>query len=834
MPGRDVGRWRDRVRRWFGKDARRGERTAAFRLQYERFREILALNDRALELLADLEERAGGDRPFALEPLVGRVRQAAMDVFVMIKDLNLISGGRYADLYAALARVNAEVEAEAGPSRRTGRLVVPMSEARAGDAGLIGAKMARLGEVRAVLGMRVPEGFVVTTAAFDRFMEGAGLWERASRLEGVLEMHGPRALAEACREVGEAIRGAAVPEEVSGAIRAALGAADGPRVWAVRSSATGEDSGRWSHAGVYRTVLDVADDGVIGAYREVVAAGFSAQAVTYRYERGIPSRETAMAVGILRMVHPRCAGTLFTRRPEAPGEDAVVLSATPGLGDRVAAGTAPQAWHGVVRPGADVPGGGLRVGEATRLIEAGRRIETLFGGPQDIEWAVAPDGVVVILQARPLRVEGVGDGRGEGDTSGTQAPLADGSASARPRDAVLLCGGLCANPGVAVGPVVLMSGEADLDAFPEGGVLVAKNAAPVLSRAMGRAAAVVTEVGSPTGHTAILAREAGIPMIVGMANACARLRPRQMVRVDTVAREVADATGAAPTGRPRRPLGSDSPAHKALRRLARHLVPLHLTDPASPDFVPDNARSLHDLTRYVHEKAFEVMFLFGDRAASGDREHSFRLSAALPLEVRVFDVGGGVVVDREPGGSVGVEDILSRPMRAFLDGMLRVRWDRPRAVSARGFLSVLGEGLAAPPAESLVGRLSYAIVSDRYMNFSTRAGYHFSTVDAWCGASRNKNYVHFRFNGGAADPERRARRVRFLDEVMRALDFRTWTRGDILAARLDKVEEEVIADRLLHLGRLTLAARQMDMLMDSDASPARFAEAFLRGDLDGG
>ena len=139
--------------------------------------------------------------------------------------------------------------------------------------------------------------------------------------------------------------------------------------------------------------------------------------------------------------------------------------------------------------------------------------------------------------------------------------------------------------------------------------------------------------------------------------------------------------------------------------------------------------------------------------------------------------------------------------------------------------------MAGPPAySSEIGRVSYAIISDRYMNFSTKAGYHFSTVDTYCGQSVNKNYIHFRFLGGAADEERRRRRIWFLSSVIEALDFKAQIRGDTLVARLDKYSSEDIQSRLVSLGRLTLCARQLDMLMDSNTSPDLFARAFLAGE----
>jgi pyruvate,water dikinase len=276
---------------------------------------------------------------------------------------------------------------------------------------------------------------------------------------------------------------------------------------------------------------------------------------------------------------------------------------------------------------------------------------------------------------------------------------------------------------------------------------------------------------------------------------------------------------------------AESPAVERLRRIARLITPLTMTDPAAPEFRPESCRSLHDVTRYVHEKVFEAMFHYGD-LASADRGNSVKLQARLPIRVEVFDVGQGIS-EEAPAGRIRPEHVSSIPMRAFLEGLLepRIRWDLPRPVSMRGFLSVLGESITGPPAETgQLGRISYAIISDRYMNFSTKAGYHFSTVDTYCGRSVNKNYIHFRFSGGAADAERRERRIRFLSAVVTALDFKVQTRSDLLVARLDKYGTEDIQARLVALGRLTLCARQLDMLMDSDASPDIFARAFLAGE----
>ncbi len=808
-----------------GSSNRQVVSSAAFRLKYERFRELLSLNDATLQLYADLEDLLASSEAFALDSILQRSRKASLDVFVMVKNLNQIAGGRYHELYDAMQRISGELDAEFLRLRGAaqGPLVAPVARLRASDVPLAGAKMANLGEVASACGLAVPSGFVISTSAFARFMAENELWERCERLEGVLESHGPEALADACGEVYEAILGGSLPRELAAAIEDAFERAFGGEdvLVALRSSAVGEDAAAASHAGIYHSQLNVRRHELADVYRRVVASAFSPVAVSYRLARGLTAGESAMAVGCLRMVEPRAAGIMFSRHPEDMDGDQVMIAATAGVAAGVAAGTeSASVWVGTL--GGDFEGGGtlLAAHELLRLGAAARTLEAHFRSPQDVEWAIDGGNRLFILQTRPMVPMA---GETTEDTALTQGM------------AVLLDGGAVACSGVGAGPVVPAHRDEDLRTFPRGGVLLARHSSPSFLQVMNRCAAIVTEVGSPTGHMAILAREMGVPALVGVTGALVALEPGRHVTVDARARRIyAGLPPDGKAGRRRQTVRRDTPAVQALGRIASLVTPLHLTDPAAPEFAPTHCRTLHDITRFVHEKAFEVMFHFGD-AASEDRHNSYRLAAELPIEIRVFDVGGGLAEEGYAGHTVPVAAVTSVPMRAFLDGMLDQRhsWRNPRPVSVKGFLSVLGESMAGPPPQAQkLGRLSYAIVSDRYLNFSTKAGYHFSTVDSYCGHSTNKNYIHFRFSGGAADAQRRARRIVFLTRVLEALEFRVKAKGEILHARLDKYEESVIVVRLQDLGRITMCARQLDMLMDSDSSPEFFAKAFLAGELD--
>ncbi len=154
-----------------------------------------------------------------------------------------------------------------------------------------------------------------------------------------------------------------------------------------------------------------------------------------------------------------------------------------------------------------------------------------------------------------------------------------------------------------------------------------------------------------------------------------------------------------------------------------------------------------------------------------------------------------------------------------------------RPVSLGGFFSVMREQMMAPPqaGSERFGDKSYAIISDKYLNFSSRVGYHYSILDSYCGPIDNMNYITFSFKGGAADDTRRNRRVRAIGLILKALDFVVDVNGDRVDARFQKYECPLIEEKLDHIGRLLLFTRQMDMLMHSETSVEALAKNFLEG-----
>ena len=714
---------RDWLRRIAGKQQRSSPavRPAQFRLTYSRFREILTLNDGILRTISEVEEKASGQSPFALPPILRKVRQAELNAAVLAKNLNQIAGGQqYRGLYDALGRIQEGIASIV--DRHTvlpdGPLILQLAEVRRESAAMAGSKAAALGELRATLRLTIPDGFVITTSAFSRMLRAAGQYEEASTLECVLEQSGREAMEEGCRRVRHAILHTGPPPEVleaiSRACRVCFGAS--PPTLAVRSSAVGEDTAS-SHAGQYLTKLGVPCEELVSAWREVVASAFSPDVVAYRYLRGLGFEHAAMAVLVLRMLQPRAAGVLFTRDVNDPSQDAVIVSMVPGRGDALVSGrtdaveiTLRSDWEhpSTAEPVAPDPGL-IQPSDLAILREAARRLEALFGGPQDVEWAIE-DGRVYILQSRPLVLALPEEGE-------EPAIVFPGDSAPAP----IIEGGRLACPGIGAGPVRRLLAPQLPDSLPAGTVLVAPNAVVELSRFMPSCAAVVTEVGSPTSHMAILSREFGVPALVGVTGALDCVSDGQMVTVDATHRRVF--AGALPVKGGRRdadgkvigaaPL-ANSPVVRLLREVGEWVTPLHLTDATVPEFTPEYCRSLHDLTRFVHECLYREMFRFGE-----DVQQSLSappvLDARTPLTVRLFDLGGGI--QDGSGAKVLPSAISSEPMLAFLRGLTdpRIEWDRPRSISASGFLSIVGESIVtAPPDTGRFAETCFCVVSGDY------------------------------------------------------------------------------------------------------------------------
>jgi pyruvate,water dikinase len=828
-----------------------------FRLYHAEFRKLLSANNSFLETLAELEQKRRGEDFIDRAYVKRKAIRSVADIHSMVESINVISGNRYPGLGESLDRINrilmAAVEEQAPDAAL--ELVLDLPRSRASHADIVGGKMANLGEIHNVLDAPTPDGFTVTTEGFRLLMEEGGL---RSWIQNVhLELRSAQDIPRVSQTLQEGILGVRIPPGLEGEIRAAyarLEERSGAALpVAVRSSAVGEDS-ELSFAGQFLSLLNVSGEEIPGAYLRVVASLYSPEAIHYRFLHGVPGDSAEMAVGVIAMVPAAAAGVAFSQDPGHPQPRHVLIQAVRGLGITLVEGrTSPEvirvalpseppritrlpprqtaltvaAREGGVReevlPAAEAEQPCITDEETLQVARWARALENYFGRPQDVEWAITEDRRLFLLQSRPLRLA---------------------RASVRESDPVaghpiLLRGGETACPGVGAGPAVQLDEDGDMDGFPDGAVLVARRSSPKFVRLMARARAIVTDAGSTTGHMASLAREFRVPTLLNTREATRSIPEGTLVTVDAAGGFVYEGEVASLLSRsaaPEKPDGPHRPAGpelETLERVVRFVSPLNLTDPGSEAFRAERCETLHDLARFVHEKSYQEMFGMGEKL--GDfRAASYQLDVFLPIDVYIVDLGGGLK-EIPKGNKVKPSQIASVPMAAVLKGMLHERIPRfgPRYMDFRGLFSVMmRHATTSPEQERSFQDPCYAMISDCYLNYTARVGYHFSVLDAYCSPTPNKNYIALLFRGGAADQLRRNRRVRAIGAILREYGFAVRTDQDTVHARLSKADLAETETQLEMMGRLLQFFRQMDAAMASDEHARLFQEAFLKGDYD--
>ena len=372
-----------------------------------------------------------------------------------------------------------------------------------------------------------------------------------------------------------------------------------------------------------------------------------------------------------------------------------------------------------------------------------------------------------------------------------------------------------------------------LQSFPQGAVLLVEHPLPEWAPLLGRAAALIAGHGSEAGHLATVAREFAIPALLNLPEALTTLGNGQTITVNAAARAIysgcrEDLLRAREV---KKDIMAGSPVQRLVTETLQHITPLNLSDPASHQFKSKWCETLHDITRFCHEKSVTEMFNFGEK-------HHFhegaakRLVGKVPLEWWVIDLADGFQEGADVSGStVRVEEIVSVPMQAIWRGISAFPWEGPPRVSMRGFGAIIFQSAMRPDLDPAVASnlttKNYFLISKNFCNLSVRLGYHYAMIEAYLSDLLTENYVTFRFKGGAADMRRKAVRAKLLAEILESFDFRIELRSDALLARIKKRPRGFLEERLQILGYLTLHARQLDMVMDDPHMVERYKQKFL-------
>lgn len=825
-----------------------------FKYKYTNFKELLNSNTELGRIISDMGQKLLGSEVFGMPYVRSTCSMAISHAQRMVRALNAISNGKYLVLNNVLEGIQEEINRhlKEGLRQLPPILILPYSEIRRHMVDLVGGKNANLGEVFS-LGLHVPEGFAITTYAFKVFMESNDLFDLIFKKKQEIDPSNIGQIQELSEEIQRLILTSRVPLELEKAILEAFSELEEklnirPLRVAMRSSAIGEDS-ELSFAGQYVSLLNVPKERLINSYKIIVASLYTPRAISYRFQKGQRVEDIAMAVACIRMIDSRSSGVIYTLDPREPDKDLIVINSTFGLGAYVVDGTiTPDSFYVSKTPTFEIkertishktnmltigPLGELKDQEippekrdlpsitdeeAQELSRLALLIEKHFLKPQDIEWAIDEMGTCYILQTRPLPLHKEVDS--EMEAKEILAPL-------------LLEGGDPAFKGISSGIAYHIRKKEDMVSFPKGGILISPHPSPDYAIIISKAAGIITDKGSVTGHMASIAREFRVPCLLNTKIATKVIPHGKEITLDSIHKRVYEGKVESLLDKKedvQKPM-LGTPVYNTLKKVSEYIQPLNLIDPKSFNFRPDNIKTLHDLMRFVHEKSYEEMFRLSDSLAEG-KGKVHRVLGNLPIDLYVIDLGGGLCEIQKQ--NISLEDITSEPLKALLLGMIKERDDltEPRPVSFKGLISVLTEQMLSPPniAVERFGDKSYAIISDKYMNFSSRVGYHYSIIDTYCGDTIAKNYISFYFMGGAADETRRNRRARTIGRILEDLTFQVEVVKDSVSAKILKYEKKEILSRLRELGRLLEFTRQIDMLMDGENSVDIWSKRFFSKD----
>ncbi|KAF1075500.1 PEP/pyruvate-binding domain-containing protein [Halodesulfovibrio sp. MK-HDV] len=787
------------------------------RTKYNAFKELLRLDERCLEHIADLEEIHYGREQADWTRVVWLTEELGRDIRSLIEQLQLMSPVKYMDLQDYATKLNFYVRM--GVSVEEPHIEPPFVFTLPEAQDMLeaaGGKAANLARISSEKDINLLPARVISAHAYHYFVEVNDLREELDKRLSAISLADAATLDELAHEMQQLILQADMPDPIANEIEiAALELGKNGIKLAVRSSAVAED-GAASFAGQYSSVLDVTANNIIQAWKEVVASKYTPRAIAYRIMNGLADTETPMAVLIMPMVDAVCSGVAFSTAPAEHAahldEPAVAVYATSGIGEKLVSGsvTAQTTFISkaekprIIEKAAQsvVPAPTLK-----RIAAQAQQLETFFGEPQDVEWVVDHRSRIFIVQSRPVPHSR--------RPQQTECPAHDLQALDTNKE--------CASMGIGSGKVRVVANCQDITELPHGTILVTRGLGPVLTRVIHRLNGVIAERGSAASHFASVAREFNVPVLCGVEDACTRYTNDQLITVDGTTGSVFD--GVLPECHQEniKPQQGVIPRlGKVLPRIAR----LTLLDPSSESFAPEYCKSLHDLVRFVHEKGVEEMFSLVDKSSRG-LSGSRKLQTHLPLSMYVLNLDKGLFHSAAGKKEVEQSDIASVPMWALWFGLSSelVTWHDALPHFDWEHFDKVSAGIISKDSPLLA---SYAIISDNYMHAMLRFGYHFSVVDCMCGDKDRQNYIRFRFMGGGGKSHQRTLRLDFIERILSKNNFAIERKGDMLNARHGMEEEHIIQQRLALLGLLLAKTRMLDMRLEETSDLDALEKEFFK------
>ena len=831
------------------------------REKYKSFKVLLEYDKAAHDFLATLEDIYYSEKKCDFQAVVKIYEHFSIAVSGMVEHLLKMCPSRYWSLKDYFKKFDfynqfmlAPPEFDVSPP-----FTIEFNKASLLNESIAGQKAFSLSQLKQVLHLPTPDGFVITTHAFHYFMEANDLRGPINETLAHLDISDISSLEKAAVEIKTLILTAGVPKEIDIAVMDALHSCQQGKKLnfrvALRSSAVKED-GKASFAGQYQTLLNVDKKDILTGYKHIIASKYSAPALVYRIRQGILDDETPMAILVLEMVDSKTSGVMYTMDMEDLLSQNTVIHSIWGQGELLVEGdvtpdvirvskkspttivsTTIAAKRKQMVLASDHPPRTIKTNHhkqtllsldtdsALTLARWGSLLETHFKAPQDIEWCQDSAENLFILQSRPLNLPA--------------DRIQITPEHIHPIENKILCSqGESVCPGVGYGTVYRLDHLSDLPHMPRGSVLVVRHAPPQLVKAIHHMAAIIIETGSRASHFSSIAREFQVPAIVNVKKGFHDLVQGTWVTVDADRGMVYEgrATPLMEKDTPREDFFKDSSFSVKLRYVISFCATLNLTDPESSDFVPDACRSLHDIIRFTHEMAVKEMFLTGNRKGSR-KKGAKQLLSNIPMLFYVLDVGQGVKENlKKPNQAskkfLRPEDITSIPMKAVLKGLSHpgIAWSETTHFDWEEYDRIVMAGGIISADSPQFG--SYAVVSKEYLNANFRFGYHFVIIDTMCTAGKEDNYILFRFSGGGGTPEGRMLRANFIKGILTRLGFMVQIKSDLIHAELKHGSLSDMKQTLDMIGRLLGATKLMDMYLKENLDMDIVINDFMNGRYD--
>ncbi len=878
----------EKIKNYFTKKQNIPDGRLPVRVVFNRFRQVLETNNRALEIMADMGDKLGGNYIFDINYIKKSYAELADSLFKSIYNLNYLSQNRYLHLHQVFEKINDQttkiLHGESPVDLREPVLLYKDISWEMTDE--VGGKNAGLADLANHLKLAVPEGFAITASAFRDFIEYNRIEDKIKDLKNKYRKAAKRSQKE---DIMSAITFAEAGEheiakeilreedyldesfftEVQGLFRKSklppylatslqkgierlLGKDRASCCIAVRSSAEREDL-EFSFAGQFETVLNVPADMKLieRAYKEVLASLYAPSAVSYR-DLVMPKEKPmmAMSVGCVKMVDAEVSGVMYSSDPNDLNYEVVIISANWGLGKTVVEGLV-DADHYTVRKEEPYEILEKKIGRKESAVVAvkGGGIKEVSPGTEKQARPCLTDEQIrelarqaILIEhymKKPQDIEWSIDKRGnlyilQSRQLRISAPSADTPAdiasSLEKYSVIMKKQGKIARRGIGAGRVFILKKMEDLKNFPSGSILVARHDSSQFIKVMPKASAIITDIGTPTSHMSNVAREFQVPTIVNTGSGTSLLNAGDEITVDAEDNVIyAGIVKELLRYRITKDVSlMETDEFRLLQKMLRYITPLNLIDPLMDDFIPENCKTFHDIIRFIHEKAVAEL-VDVDRYKEVLRNNiTVKLDVPIPTGIFMIDIGGGLSKSGD-NNKASFDEIASIPFKAILGGMMYPGVWHSEAVTMKinDFMSSM---LKMPD----ISNMSYlgenvAVISREYVNLSLRFGYHFNMMDCYCSDNVRDNHIYFRFVGGATDIAKRSRRAALLGTILRELNMRTNIKGDLVIARTDNLPRSEMEELLNHLGRLIAYSRQLDALLDDDSVVDRYVRNFLEG-----